>query len=346
MLRGHVFKYQTFSETAFAHFINIFLKNNIGVTKGCNLSHTTNSVTINEGFFCIYGRFLEVVGNETISNITNTGYYSLVCNVDLSKTNTKTQLLQAETAIVRNTSDYPSLTRENLDNGGIVYQYEFARFRVTDTGITDFQDRRTFLSLDSIYTTIQNEFNTLFEQKNQEAEILLEEIRQELENVLDGSAYLLKSGGIIEGVLKVLDGIEGNLTGNAGTATKLKQARTINIAGAVSGNADFDGSKNITINVEQTLVKKLTKTLTMSTTTAETTFDYPSGYGPTTCAVLACGALDNTDMTNPAYTFGDTDINNVTLKCSVNLAADSIHVKITRGKNNSMLTLVLVLIKI
>lgn len=37
-------------------------------------------------------------------------------------------------------------------------------------------------------------------------------------------------------------------TGNAATATKLAAVRTINITGAVAGNANFDGSANISIN--------------------------------------------------------------------------------------------------
>lgn len=39
----------------------------------------------------------------------------------------------------------------------------------------------------------------------------------------------------------------GNLQGNADTATKLETARTISLTGAVSGNAVFDGSANISI---------------------------------------------------------------------------------------------------
>lgn len=37
-------------------------------------------------------------------------------------------------------------------------------------------------------------------------------------------------------------------TGNSATASKLARARNIKIQGAVSGNANFDGSANITIN--------------------------------------------------------------------------------------------------
>ena len=39
-----------------------------------------------------------------------------------------------------------------------------------------------------------------------------------------------------------------SIIGNAATATKLQTARNIALSGAVSGNADFDGSGNITIN--------------------------------------------------------------------------------------------------
>lgn len=193
MLRGHVFKFQTFANEAFAHFINTFLQGNMGVTKGCNLSKTNNSVTISAGYFCVMGRFLEIVGNETISDITNTGYYQLICEIDLTKTNTSSELNQAVIKLIRNTSGYATLTKEDLFDGGSVYQYEFARFKVTETGITEFTDRRTFLNLASLYSQINSNFNTLFEAKDEEADELLEEIRQELANVIDGSAYLLKT---------------------------------------------------------------------------------------------------------------------------------------------------------
>lgn len=203
MLRGHVFKFQTFANEAFAHFIDIFLQGNMGITKGCELSKTTDSVTIGAGYFCICGRFLEIIGNETIEDITNTGYYNLVCELDLSKTNTKSELNQAVIKTIRNTSGFGNLTKENLFEGGNIYQFEFARFKVTEVGIADFEDRRTFLNLESLYSLINKTFNQLFEQKNQESENLLEEIRQELLNITDRSAFLLKTGGTINGDLEI-----------------------------------------------------------------------------------------------------------------------------------------------
>lgn len=235
MLRGHVFKFQTFANEAFAHFINTFLQGNMGVTKGCNLSKTSNSVTIGAGYFCVLGRFLEIVGNETISNITNTGYYQLICEIDLTKTNTSSELNQAVIKLIRNTSAYSNLTKEDLFNGGTLYQYEFARFKVTEQGIIDFSDRRTFLNLESLYDLINNNFNALFEAKDEEADELLEEIRQELENVIDGSAYLLKTGGNMTGDLT----IQGKKVATEEYAdTKVSKA-----GDTMTGDLNFSGNK-------------------------------------------------------------------------------------------------------
>ena len=39
------------------------------------------------------------------------------------------------------------------------------------------------------------------------------------------------------------------------SAYKLKNARTINLTGAVTGSASFDGTTNISINTRQILIK-------------------------------------------------------------------------------------------
>ena len=199
MLRGHVFKFQTFANEVFAHFINTFLQSNMGITKGCALSNTNTSVSIGAGYFCIYGRFLEIIGNETITDITNTGYYRLICEIDLSKVNTTTVLNQAEIKVIRGTSDYPTLTKENLDSGGNIYQYEFARFKVTESGITEFTDARTYLNFESIYDQITTNFQTLFNTKSDDADNLLQEIQDELDSIVDRSGLITTNGGTING---------------------------------------------------------------------------------------------------------------------------------------------------
>lgn len=185
MLKGHVFSLQTFGNECFALFIHEFLGGNSGVVKGCKLSNTTNSVTISSGYFVIQGRFLQIIDNESISNITNDGYYSLICEVDLSKTNTIEQLNQAIIKLISNSSAYPTLTKQNLNDGVNIYQFEFARFRVQSGSITNFTDTREFLNFESIY----------------------DEIRTIIEGIEDESIFVLKSGGTIDGNLEVTGNI-------------------------------------------------------------------------------------------------------------------------------------------
>lgn len=193
MLRGHVFKLQTFEAQAFAHFIDTFLQGNCGITKGCELNHTSTSVTISEGFFCVKGRLLEIIGNETNTDITNTGYYTLVCEIDLTKENTKTALNQAKIKLVKNANSYAILQQDNLFDNGNIYQFEFARFKVIDSTITDFEDRRTFLNLESLYKQILDDFDKTLNDKSEEADIVLQKINEELNNIVDSSAFVLKT---------------------------------------------------------------------------------------------------------------------------------------------------------
>ena len=181
MLIGHVFKSQTFKNEAFGLFMDTFLQGNMGVIRGCELSNTNNTVTINEGYFFIKGRPLQIIGNDTVE-VSDNGYYSLICEIDLSQENTKEDFNQGSIKVVSDTGSYPTLTQQDINNGGTLYQFEFARFRVTDNGITDFTDRRTFLNLESIYSKI-----------NEDATTVLNQIVATLDTVLDESIYLLKT---------------------------------------------------------------------------------------------------------------------------------------------------------
>ena len=221
MLRGQVFSEQVFSNECFAHFINTFLNKKNGVTKGCNITNTNNSITVNAGYFCIQGRFLEVVGSDTLQITPNTEYCKLICEIDLSQTNTETQFNQASFKVLSGTSSYPTLTKQDLENGGSIYQFEFAQFQNTTSGIINLKDTRTFLDFNVIYAEIQEEYREI-----------LEQLQAELANVEDGSAYVLKTGGTIKGNLIVEGGITGNVTGNLEG-----NAKTATTASSCTGNS-------------------------------------------------------------------------------------------------------------
>ena len=193
MLKGHVFSKQLFGNPIFALFINTFLNGINGVSNnyknGMSVSCSGSNVTINSGAVCIQGRFLEEDTYSTISAGTNSAYCKLVIEIDLDKENTESEFTQASYKIVTSTTGYPNLTQNNIvKNVAGVYQYELARFKTSSSGITNFQDMRTFLDFDSIYEQITSEYETV-----------LNQLQEELEGVEDLSNVLLKTGGTASG---------------------------------------------------------------------------------------------------------------------------------------------------
>lgn len=186
MLKGQVFSRQLFESQIFALFINTFLNGENGVSSNyknaMQPTYSGSNVTINSGAVCIQGRFLEEDTGYTVNAGTNPAYCKLVIEINLDEQNTESEFNQGSYKIITGSSTYPTLTQTDIvkNNSGI-YQYELARFRTTASGITDFQDMRTFLDFDSIYTHIKNNY-----------EALLKELEDELASVEDGSAYVLK----------------------------------------------------------------------------------------------------------------------------------------------------------
>lgn len=191
-LRGQVFQKQLFSSDCFALFIDTFLGGTSGIINGCTLSNTANSITINEGYFCIKGRFLQETGTTVIpveSSETDL-FCKLVCEIDLSKINTVSQLNQAYYKILQDESDYPELQQDDItvDLTGI-YQFEFAQFKITSSGITNFMSTGESLDFTSIYAEmrqdVDNAIAIIEEEGIEDVQALinrLEEMLQQLEH--------------------------------------------------------------------------------------------------------------------------------------------------------------------
>ena len=193
MLKGHVFSKQLFGNPIFALFINTFLNGTDGVSNnyknGMKPTASGSTITIDSGAVCIQGRFLEEDTYTSVPVGTESAYCKLVIEIDLDKENTDSEFAQGTYKIIKSTSSYPNLTQTNIvKNVSGIYQYELARFRTSASGITDFQDMRTFLDFDSIYEQIGEEYRKI-----------LTELEAELASVKDSSAYLLKTGGTADG---------------------------------------------------------------------------------------------------------------------------------------------------
>ena len=75
-----------------AHYHRTFLNAVDGVTKGCKVTADRQNIYVAKGYFVIYGRFVKVTGQETITPDavqTGTLYCRLVYEVDLSKIDEK-----------------------------------------------------------------------------------------------------------------------------------------------------------------------------------------------------------------------------------------------------------------
>ena len=211
MLKGHVFSKQIFGNPMFALFINTFLNGRNGVSNnyknGMQVTYSGSNLTIDSGAVCIQGRFLEEDTGSTVAAGTDTAYCKLVIEINLDLQNTESQFNQGVYKVVKSASSYPNLTQTNIvkNNAGI-YQYELARFRTNSSGITEFQDMRTFLDFDSIYDDMEAEYGEV-----------LQQLKDQLESVKDQSDVLLKTGGTISGEIEVGTGgdISGNISANS-----------------------------------------------------------------------------------------------------------------------------------
>lgn len=83
-------------------------------------------------------------------------------------------------------------------------------------------------------------------------------------------------------------------TGNSATASKLATARNIKLQGAVNGNANFDGSGNITITTKQTNIAIITGSVDITMTQGgeqvykgQKFINYPTGYNKDNCVVIS-----------------------------------------------------------
>lgn len=220
MIKGFRFTNQLANAEVDARIHQEFLNKNDGIFYGMNISKTNNSITISEGLCEIAGRPVAVIDTETVNVGNNTSYCLLILEIDLSKDSTKDVFEQVSFKILESSSAFPSVTQEdiNMYNGeNNIYQLEFARFRTGSNGIIEFKDTRKFLSFTGIYAQIKAD-----------CEKVMDEIKQELKNVKDGSDYLLKStGGTVKGKTVFEGGIEGNVKGNV----------TGNVTGNCSGSS-------------------------------------------------------------------------------------------------------------
>lgn len=136
MIRGITFDDQMFYSKDFAHFQHFFLNSDSGITKGCAVTHDVTTVTIGKGYFIAHGRLMCIEEAESViaSQGFASGYNRIVYEIDLSKENSITDFRQGYIKVLNS----ETLTQEDLDNGGNVFQFPFCHFQWSGSAITSF----------------------------------------------------------------------------------------------------------------------------------------------------------------------------------------------------------------
>lgn len=183
MIKGYVFEEQLYSSDAHALITRKMVDYHDGIFTGFEFEKTADTVTYKEGMALVAGRLLGIVGTESISAERKKAFCRLVIEIDLDKTATDTVFEQAYLKIISDTTKFPDLIYEDMDNGGKICQFELAQFETSiESGIINFVDKREFMDFHSIWTKI-----------DEQAKTLISQLKAEIEAARDGSLYLLKA---------------------------------------------------------------------------------------------------------------------------------------------------------
>ena len=111
------------------------------------------------------------------------------------------------------------------------------------------------------------------------------DVNKIINNLTTGGANNVASAETV----KQLNNSKLNSNANAVSASKIQTARNISLDGAVRGNADFDGSTDVTINTTLNNIAVLTGTIPNTGTTGTRAFarNFPEGFNRDNCIVVS-----------------------------------------------------------
>ena len=143
MLDGFVFDTRPITSKDWAHYNWVMARKRDGITGGCEMSVSGNDISIADGYFLIRGRMGVVRGTTVVSAPTVSSgqvYALLVAKIDLSQTNTASTMNQLTFEVKTNSSAYPTVTQQDLDDTGTIYELAFAKFTISSNGIENFEE--------------------------------------------------------------------------------------------------------------------------------------------------------------------------------------------------------------
>lgn len=162
MFRGVTFNKQTCKSEDDALIFDTFLNGVSGKVRGCGITFDSENIYISVGYFMTAGRLVNIYGQEILTPKpveTGTQYNRLVFTIDLSKDNTISEFKQGYFEFLSSYNEYPTLTQEDLFNGGYVYQIPIAKFELTVDGIGSFIEEMESVNLNEIFQTMREDLS-------------------------------------------------------------------------------------------------------------------------------------------------------------------------------------------
>ena len=115
--------------------INHFLTSGVngifyGILGRCQASVSNNYISFQNGYVQVYGRRIYVESGTKISvSLDGSAYGYVIIKIDLGNNTITLEKKEASSA-------YPTLTQNDLMNGGLIYQFPLCRYTKTSTSIT------------------------------------------------------------------------------------------------------------------------------------------------------------------------------------------------------------------
>lgn len=142
MIEGIVYDLQNITAEDMAKVYWMYGGKRDGIITGCSMSYTNADITFTAGIFSARGHLTKLTGSTTVE-LSEVGSGTIFCNlvyqIDLSQTASQLSFTQGSFIILTNASAYPTVTQQDLDNGGTIYQMSFAKFILGTNGITSWQ---------------------------------------------------------------------------------------------------------------------------------------------------------------------------------------------------------------
>ncbi len=109
-----------------------------GKLSGCAVTYSGTLVTIGTGYMIVAGRLIQITAEEQVTINSSAAYARICAQLDMSGTATTEEFAQVEFVVdyASSLNGFSAPTQEDVNASGTVYQFEFAKLKLTSGNVT------------------------------------------------------------------------------------------------------------------------------------------------------------------------------------------------------------------